>query len=71
MKRVKKERGKWRNGEKPLDDFWSNSKDRGKNGEFQSLKVNEDAKSHSVLDESTRTKNSRLDCGSLLKSDDD
>jgi len=71
MERVKKEGGKWRNGEKPLDDFWSNSKDKGKNGEFPSLKVNEYVKSDTVFDESTRTKKSKLDCGNLLKSYDD
>lgn len=68
MKRLKKEGGIWRRGEKPLDDFWSHRKEGPKSIESQSLN-REDVKSNRFSDECTGRKKAKQDHGKLFKSD--
>mmetsp|Transcript_10842 Transcript_10842/g.19188 ORF Transcript_10842/g.19188 Transcript_10842/m.19188 type:complete len:138 (-) Transcript_10842:154-567(-) len=71
MKRLKKEGGKWRDGEKHLDEFWTDRKEGGENDEVQAMKVNDDVETQSITDGCTQKKKSKPDHRKLLKSTDE
>jgi len=55
MKRLKKEGGKWRRGEKKLEDFWSDEK-KSKKCKAQEAKKHDETKTNSIIEECTQTK---------------